>query len=196
MLLTANEKRVLRFIGSSLNVDYSINEIAKKCNVSPNGAYKILNKLENGGILKIKIIANIKSYKINFENDITKKILELAFMPDKLEGRVQLRFEDIKQLKAVTTACILFGSYITTKKKPNDLDILVVLEKKNFDSYKKSLSKVQDICPIKIQDIIQTTNDLIQNIKKQDPIVHEALKEGIFLWGAEKIVEAIEGAEG
>ncbi len=195
MILTINERSLLRLLASSSSKDYSINELAKECSISPNGALKILNKLKNEGILKIKQIANIKSYKLDFENEKTEKILELAFIPDNLEGRIKIRATDLKLLKTITSACILFGSYITSKQKPEDLDTLFILNKEKFELYKKELNKVNDLSPIKIHDLIQTTKDLVQNIKKQDPVIKDILLKGIVLWGSDKIVEAVENAE-
>ncbi|MDD4877928.1 MAG: winged helix-turn-helix domain-containing protein [Candidatus Nanoarchaeia archaeon] len=194
MTLTQNEKKVLRLLAASRNEDYSINEIAKQCGITPNGAYKILVKLEKEGILKKKQIANIIAYKLNFDNEKTMLMLELSFVPDILEGRVKLRAEDLEPLKAVAKACIVFGSYITPKQKPGDIDIMFILDKSQFQDYKKKLSNVQDIMPVKIQDVVQTDEDLQQNLKKGDVIVKEALQNGIVLWGYKTITEAVKNA--
>ncbi|MBI2144239.1 hypothetical protein HYU17_03765 [Candidatus Woesearchaeota archaeon] len=175
--------------------EYSINDVAKACSITPNGAYKILRKLEKEGVLKAKHVANIKAYKPDFDNEKTMRVYELAFMPDELiPSRIKLRADDFKQLKAVTKACILFGSYITTKQKPDDIDALFVVGKNSFEGYKKTLAKVQDITPVKIHDIVQTTEDLRQNLKKNDQIVTEALHRGIALWGFGTIIQVIKNA--
>ena len=194
MILTVNEKRVLRFLAASTGKDYSINDIAKMCRLTPNGAHKLLTKLEKEGVMKAKAIANLKVYKLDFESEKTTLVLELAFMPDALEGRVKMRAEDLKPLKAATKACVLFGSYIATKKEPGDLDALFVLKRSNFEVYKQALAKVQDIAPVKIQDVVQTTDDLRQNLKKNDPIVTEALRNGVVLWGFDVLVQVIRNA--
>ncbi len=191
MILTIKEKRVLRLLAASFSKEHSINGVARKCGITPNGAYKILVKLEKEGILKTKQIANIKVYSPDFRNEKTARILELAFMHDTIEGRVKIRAEDIKPMKAFTEACILFGSYITAKKKPGDLDILFLMKQKNFEAYKKELTKIQYITPVKIQDIVQTTEDLNKNIKKGDPVILEALQNGIVLWGFAVLVREI-----
>ncbi len=194
MILTENEKRVLRFLAAKPENDYSINDVAKACGVTPNGAYKILRKLENEGVLLAKQIANIKAYKPDFKNEKTARVYELALMPDALQGRVKLRADDLEQLKAVTKACVIFGSYITAKQRPEDIDALFVVEKDHFEGYKKALAKVQDITPVKIHDVVQTTDDLRQNLKKNDPIVTEALQKGVALWGFDTIVQVIKNA--
>ena len=194
MILTVNEKCVLRFLATTIGKNMSMNDIGKACGVTSGGSYKILTKLEKEGILRATPIANLKAYKLDFESEKTARVLELAFMPDALEGRVRLRADDLKQLKAVTKACVLFGSYITTKKEPGDLDVFFVLERKNFEAYKQASSKVQDITPVKIQDVVQTTDDVLQNLKKGDPIVVEALRNGIVLWGFDVLVQVIKNA--
>lgn len=192
MILTVNERRVLRLLAANFGNDFSINDIARECSITPNGAHKILVKLEKEGVLKARHIANIKAYTLDFSSEKTASILELAFMPDALQGRLKMREDDLQPMKAVTRACVLFGSYITTKRAPGDLDILFVVEQVNFEAYKLALSKVQGITPVKIQDVIQTINDLQQNLKKGDAIIHEALRNGIMLWGFAALVRAIE----
>lgn len=190
MILTENEKRVLRFLAAT-EKDYSINDVAKACGITPNGAYKMLRKLEKEGVLLAKHIANIKAYKPDFQNEKTARIYELAFMPDAIQGRLKLRSDDLERLKAVTKACVIFGSYITAKQKPEDLDALFVVEKNDFESYKKVLAKVQDIAPVKIHGVVQTTEDMRQNLKKNDHIITEALQKGVALWGFDTIVKVI-----
>jgi len=194
MILTMNEQHVLRLLATSINTHLSINEISRACAITPNGAYKILIKLETQGILKAVRIANIKSYTLDFDHEKTTRVLELAFIPDTLEGRIKSRAVDLQRLRTVTQACILFGSYITAKKTPNDLDVLFILRQKDFETYKRTLSKAQDLVPVKIQDIIQTTDDLQHNLTKNDPVVTAALRHGIVLWGSAALVEVIKNA--
>lgn len=191
MILTVNERRALRLLAVSFGKERSINDIARECLITPNGAYKILTKLEKEGVLKAKQIANIKAYRLDFNNEKTVRVLELAFMPDALEGRVKLRTTDLQLMRPVTQACILFGSYITSKKEPGDLDVLFVLKQTKFAVYKQALDKVRDRIPLKMQDVVQTTHDLQENLKKGDPVIVEALRNGITLWGFEVLVEAI-----
>lgn len=194
MVMTVKEKRVLRLLITSFVKERSINDVARECHITPNGAYKILTKLEKDEILKAKSIANIRAYRLDFDNEKTTRVLELALIPGALEGRVKHRVTDLQPMKAVTQACILFGSYITTKKEPGDLDVLFLLKKTEFEAYKQALGKVQDIVPVKVQDVVQTADDLKQNIKKNDPIVTEALWNGVALWGFDALVKVIKNA--
>jgi len=164
-MMTQNEKSVLRMLFSALGENYSINEIARQCNLAPNGALKILKKFEKEGILKSKSIANIKSYSLNFDSEKTKNILKLALIPE-LKGRLKFRLEDLKQLKEFTKACIIFGSYSDLKKEPNDMDIFFIIEKQNFKKYKQITLTVYKAIPVKVHDILQTEKDFASNLKK------------------------------
>lgn len=189
-MLTLNEKKVLHMLLTAFKEEYSINQIARKCKISPNGALKILKKFEKEGILKSKKIANIISYSINFDNEKTKNILELALI-NNLEGRVKFRYEDLAKLKNVTKACIVFGSYLDLKKEPNDLDVFFVIEKNKFKEYKTKSPLVFKTIPIKVHDILQTEEDLTKNISENDAIIVNILRTGAVFWGGEKIIQLI-----
>ncbi|MEK6963363.1 MAG: hypothetical protein AABX70_02965 [Nanoarchaeota archaeon] len=193
-MLTNNEKQVLRWLAVNQKKDHSINEIARSCHLTPNGTYKLLAKLEKEQVLKAKLIANIKAYKLNFDSEKTEKILELAFMQDITETNMKNRAEDFQPLKPIAKACIFFGSYTTAKKQPEDLDVLLVINQTDFEEYKQSLAKVQERTPLKIQDILQTVGDLEQNLKKEDPVICEAMLKGRVIWGFNILVQAIKNA--
>ena len=193
-MITNNEKKILKFLLAHFNNDYSINEIAKKCGLAPNGAYEILKKFGEKEILLPKKIANLKSYKINFNSRETNKLLELALIPDYRESKIKYRYNDLKPLEDMTNLCILFGSYITKKEKPNDIDILFVIKKSDYKKYSETLEKVKIILPLKLHDVIQTKEDLIKNIKKEEKLIIEIISEGIVLWGHEFLIEVIKNA--
>lgn len=193
-MITNNEKKILKFLLANFNSDYSINEIAKKCGLAPNGAYEILKKFGEKEILTYKKIANSKSYKINFDSRETNKLLELALIPDYKESKIKYRYNDLKSLEDMTDLCIIFGSYATKKEKPNDIDILFVIKKLDYKKYSEALGKVKRILPLKLHDVIQTKEDLTKNIKKEERLIIEAISEGIVLWGHEFLIEVIKNA--
>jgi len=189
-MLTKNEKKVIRILLFSFGEEYSINEIARKCNLAPNGALKILRKFAKEGIIILKKIANISTYTINFNNSQTKSILELSLIQEG-NNRVKNRFEDLYSLQEITEAGIIFGSYTTEKQNPEDIDLLFVLKKDNFRKYKEETKKIFPIMPVKVHDVLQTKEDLKANIFKKDKVIIEILRKGVILWGHEKIIEVI-----
>jgi len=194
-MITNNEKKVLKFLLAHFNSDYSINEIAKKCGLAPNGAYEILKKFGEKEILTSKKIANSKSYKINFDSRETNNLLELALIPNYKEPKIKYRYNDLKPLENMTNLCIIFGSYATKKEKPNDIDILFVIKKGDYKKYSEALERVKRILPLKLHDVIQTKEDLTKNIKKEEKLILEAISEGIILWGHEFLIGVIKNAK-
>jgi len=189
-MLTENEKKVLKLLLMKFDDEYSINEIARICSLTPNGALKILKKFEKESILIPKKIANIKSYSLDFNNEKTKNILELSLISE-LKGRLKFRREDLEPIKKTTILCIVFGSYVD-KKEPNDIDILFVIDKLKFKEYKKKTSEIFKTIPIKVHDVIQTKRDFKENIHKKNKVIINALKYGIIFWGYKEIIEFIE----
>ena len=190
-MLTLNEKKVLRMLLTAFGENYSINYIAKKCGISPNGSLKILHKFEKEGILNSKKIANIKSYYVNFENEKTRNIFELALISEP-KGRLKYRFDDLKQLKSITYAGAIFGSYIDEKIEPNDMDILIILDKKKFKIYKEKAREIYPTVPVKVHEVLQTEDDFSKNLLDKDKVLIGILRTGIILWGHRNIINLIE----
>ena len=188
-MITENEKKILKLLFEAFE-DYSINFIARKCKLAPNGALKILRKFEGQGILIKKDIANIKSYKLNFENEKTKNFLQLALIPE-LKGRLKFRLDDLKQLATIAKACIVFGSYADLKKEPNDLDMLIILDKNDFRVYKNKSSVIFKTIPVKVHDVLQTPEDFERNLLKKDKVIIEILQKGVVFWGQEILVNLV-----
>jgi DNA-binding Lrp family transcriptional regulator len=185
-MLTSNEKKVLRLLLSSIEKDYSINDIARMCNISPGGALKILNKFKNNNILKIKDIGDIKSYRINFNDVKTIPILELSII-DNLDKKLRYRLNDLDEMKKITSVAIVFGSYLK-KNNPNDLDVLFLIKPQDFQKYKDKILKL--VLPVKLHDVLQTEKDFKLNLKN-DNIIHSILKEGFVLWGHDNLIKLI-----
>jgi len=194
-MFTANERAVLRFLMTSFNYK-SINDIAKECSLAPNGAYKILKKLEKLGIVYYEDVGRIKAYKINFNNPLTLSYLEVALTDERVnEAKIKVRISDLEGLKKICKTAIIIGSYITDKKNPNDIDMVFVFNKDKFNVFRKTLNKAMEFIPYKIHDILQTPEDIVNNLKRQDKIIISAIKNGVVLWGYDFIARSIKNAQ-
>ncbi len=189
-MLTENEKKVIRTLLFSFGEEYSINEIARKCSLAPNGALKILRKLSEEGIITLKKIANISTYSLEFASPKTKSICELSLITNP-SSKIKNRLDDLKDLQELTEIGIIFGSYITEKLNPGDIDLFFLLKEENFKKYKEKVKYIYPAMPLKIQDILQTGKDLTENILKKDKVIIEILQKGFVLWGQDKLIEII-----
>ena len=194
-MFTAKERKVLRFLMTSFSYK-SINDIARECKLAPNGAYKILKKLEKFDIAYFEEIGRIKAYKINYSTKLTFSYLEIALTDERInETKIKIRIKDLDEIKKISQVAIIFGSYITDEKNPKDIDLLFVFEKDKFRIYKKKLDEIRNIIPYKLHDIVQTPEDLISNLKNQDKLILNIIRNGIILWGQENIVRSIKNAQ-
>ena len=194
-MLTQNEKNILKFLMTSFR-HYSVNDISKENKLAPNGAYKILKKLEKLGVVYPTNVGKIKSYKINFNNKLTMNYLEIALSDERInDAKIKIRVQDFKDLMDICKAAVIFGSYITEKKKPNDIDVVFVIYKDKYKEYKNILEKIKEMLPYKIHDILQTPNDMANNLKEQDKIIINAIRNGIVLWGYDIIAGCVKNAQ-
>ena len=169
----------------------SINEIGRRLKLSPRGIYKILKKLEKINTIKSEKIGNSIFYKINFEKEVGIKLAEFVLMQNEVNSYIKVQIEDLKGLKDIALSCVLFGSVLKVWKEAKDIDILFVLNKKNFDIFHRRIEEIKDFKPKKVHEILSTKYDLIKNIRNNDEVILDIIKTGNVLWGAEIIVEAI-----
>ena len=156
-------------------------------------------KLEKLAILKSENIANIKSYRINFENELIQSYLEIALLDKRINiPKVKIRKQDFDKFKDICNAVVIFGSYLT-KEKPHDLDVLFVFEKSKYDSFKQNLKEkideyVRFSIPYPIHEMIQTPGDLTRNIKDKDKVIIDIIRHGVIMFGNKAIARCITDA--
>ena len=188
---TKNESRVIDLLIRNFREKNSINEIGRRLSLSARGAYKILKKLEHIKAIMPEKIGNAIYYKINFNEEIGVKISEFALLQNGLNDYLQIQAEDLNPLKGISLSCILFGSVLTKGKEAKDIDVLIVLEKKDANKASSAIAKIKSVKPKRIHEILQTKEDLAKNIKKNDEVILEIIRTGKVLWGSEIIVGAI-----
>lgn len=189
--LTENEARVIDFLIRNFKERNSINGVGRKLKISPRGIYKLLKKLEKINAIKPEKIGNAIYYKVNLDDEIGIKLAEFVLVQNELNSYAKVQAEDLKPLKDITLSCILFGSVLKKGREAKDIDILLVLEKKNFKKVYNNLKEIKELKPKKIHDVMQSKEDLVKNVRKNDEVILDIIKNGKILWGAEIIVEGI-----
>ena len=94
----------------------------------------------------------------------------------------------ISEIKSASLA-ILFGS-VLHKEKPNDIDVVFVAPQKKFSKLREEIRQVDVISTVKIHSIVQTKQDLINNIRKKDPVILKAL-QGMIVHGSEEYFDVL-----
>lgn len=184
MVLTANETKLLSYLFRHHREQSSINGLANKTRMTPKGAYKILKKLERDDIVVKKTIANADIYHLNFQSskteDIIKYVLKSESFPNSYVKVVQ---KDVEPLQEFADAIIIFGSIMTKGLQAQDIDLLIIIDKKNLGFLQANIKEIESILPKKIHAVFQTKEDMRKNLQKQDTIVTAAIQKGFILWG-------------
>jgi predicted nucleotidyltransferase len=155
------------------------------------GALKIARKLEKQGILLSKQLGKAKFYTINFKKDYVAHYLKFVLKREieQAQPYVKVWANEIKKIKSADSA-ILFGSVLKKEKEANDIDVLFITDKKKFLKLKEEVKQINQINTKKLHPIYQTKEDFIENIKKENKVVLDALK-GLIILGEDLVIEIL-----
>ena len=190
-MLSQNEFKALNFLVRRPRERYSINELARQLDITPKGMHKLLKRLEEQAIVKQQRLANAVYYEINFASNKACKIAEFALIEDAKTPYVRMQVKDLERLHSLAEAVILFGSVLKKGEKANDIDILVILKKNQYKRFNEGLKELQSLKTKQIHTVLQTPEEIRANLKKADPVIEAAIKEGYVIWGQEIIVQTI-----
>ena len=191
MQTSKNEQKALSFLARHFAEKYNINQLAKRIGMTPAGALKLLRKLEREGAVKPQRLGNAIFYTLDFASDLARKKAELSLFEEIRLPYARVQAEDLKRLRPFALAAVLFGSVLEKGEKAKDIDALVVIEEGKYKPVQKALDELQRLKPKRIQLVLQTPEDLAQNLKKPDKVIMEIVRTGKVLWGHDVIVNAI-----
>ena len=186
-----NEARVLRFLTLRFTERCSINQLAKRVGMTPKGAHKLLKRLEQEGAVTPQRLGNAVFYSLNSSSDLARKKAELSLFESIAQPYARAQAKDLNRLRPFSRAAILFGSVLERGEQARDIDVLFVVEEREYRRFSRALEALQRLKPKRIQPLLQSPGDLSRNLKKQDPVVLDALRTGKVLWGQDIIVNTI-----
>ncbi len=186
--ITTAEMNVILTLVKSPEVIYNANSLSKVVGITPMGALKILQRLEQESIVKSRKIGKAITYKVNVEDSYARKYLSLILVREAQHANPQVK-RWITELKKIKNAdvIVLFGS-VLEKPNPNDIDVLLITNQKQFFKLQQEIKELNEMNIKKIHPMYQTYEDIIKNIKKRDKPLLNAIK-GIVIFGEEKFLE-------
>ncbi len=188
--LTPTENKALLKLFKDINSDYNANSLSKEMGITPRGALKILKNLHQLGFLVSKPMGKAVFYKANLDDYYTFRTIETLLIQEsrELASRWLSEFNDL--FKHVEIA-IIFGSIIRQPKQANDIDLLLVFTQKNMKNVKLSINEKNRILLKPIHPIMQSPDDIKNNLNKKDPVVLSALSTGYVLHGYDKLIKVV-----
>ncbi len=190
-------ERVLAVLLKEPFAIHTATSIAKALGITRQGVWKILNKLAENSLIILEFVGKTKTstatIKLNWSNPLTEKTLSLLLMKESLK---QQRWRsNFAELKSNTNFLILFGSALINQKEANDIDILVIANKKDFKAIEMIVIKVQQTQLKKIHLIDLTVAEFSYELKKPNKSYIDAIKKGMVLYGQDNFVQFIRGLQ-
>lgn len=189
--ITKNEAKTINYLIRNFRDKNSINELGRKLGMSPMGIHKILKNLETQKMVISEKIGNSKIYKISLNSENNIKLAEFVLSQNNLNKYASIQADDLECLKQVTKCCILFGSVISKGNEARDIDVLIIIEKKDFNKVNELLNEIKTNKTKNIHEVLQTKEDLIKNLKEGDKVIVDIIKTGAILWGTDIIAKTI-----
>ncbi len=192
--LTKKEQEALLIIYKDVDNFYNANSLSKEIMITQVGTMKLLKRFEKNNILLSKKIGKSIVYKINIEEEFVQKLIAFALINE--ASKYQRWKDEFKSLYEKDRILLFYGSASRNYSNAKDIDIFVIINKKNFQEVSKKLEEIQRILPKKLHAIKATKEDLIKNIKENNKAMIEIIKTAIVLYGYDAYMEVINGFAG
>ncbi len=190
--LSINEMNILLKIFKDFNNYYNANNLSKFFGLSSMGVLKILNNLEKQGLVVYDLIGKAKIYRINFKKEYTRQYISFLLRKEAEESNPKIKrwLIELRKLESLAKIGILFGSLLKNNQY-NDVDVLSILKQSQINGFNKKIKELNQINVKRIHPIKQSIKDLKDNLAGKDKIIISALREGVVLFGYNKIVEVV-----
>lgn len=181
-----NEYKIFLRIFKDYNKQYNANSLSKKIGISVMGVLKILKRLESKDILISKQLGRAKFYSINFNSDYARDyfIFSTRQEIESSNSGLKVWISEFKKIRGEIQAGMLFGSIIN-KNNFNDVDMFVLVNKKDIKKLEEEIKKIDKVSSKKIHLIKQTERDLKSSLKK-DKKLESIFSNCIFIFGQDK----------
>jgi len=187
MVLVNNTFKILNFLIRNLDL-YNINQIARNLDLSVGSVHKILKSLESRDLVKA----------MNFQNIEAMKYSELILIWDKnnvLKDNKTAKVYASDLEKFYAQCIILFGSILFKKEQARDVDVLFILNDiRKINDVNNFCLEISKIRIKKINHLIMTEFDFINNIKNKNKVILDIIKKGAVLRGEEIFIKSIKNA--
>lgn len=183
--LTKKEKEALIILFKDFTSFYSANSISKIMSISHVGAQKIFKRLYSSNILKFERIGKSIIYKLRLEDDYVCKLISFLLADE--ANKHKRWMEEFNELYKEGRTIVIFGSVLKNYEKANDIDIMIIENKKD-EKIRKIIDEKDKILSKKIHLIQITYPNLMGNIKKKNKTIIDIIKNSIILYGQERYV--------
>ena len=189
MSLTKKERETLLILFKDFTSFYNANSISKVLGISHVGAQKILKRLLQENLVVSKTIGKSITYKLNYNDSYLNQLI-VFLLADEANNFKRWK-DEFKDLFKKDRIVMIFGSAIKDYAHARDIDVMIVIDKKDIEEVNTILKKKEEILPKKLHAIKLNHQDLLANLKEQDKSMVDIVKNSIILYGQEKYMEIL-----
>lgn len=185
-------KKIMLLLLKNLSKENTISTIAEELKISRVGAWKILKKLELNELITLKQIGNGKTnvYIASIKyGELTERRLALYLAE---EAHKQKRWmNNFIELKKYAEFIIIYGSILYNPEKANDIDLVIIADKKNFIKIERIINKIEKTQAKKVHFINFTGIEFQKELETNNKAFINSIKEGVVLFGQEKFIDFV-----
>ncbi len=196
--VTKNGKKALRLIFTDFLTSYNSNNLRKKIPLSNAGSLKLLQSMQEKGILISEKLGNATFYKPNIENIYVLKLLELIFLDQsELLPYTKGWIADLRSLSDFAKGIFLFGSILTKGKNAKDVDVCFILDKAgDYKAIQKQVLTINRKNSIPIHPLYLTEQEFEKKLKMNNRLLIEMVKTCVIVSGEEIFVKVLKNVQG
>jgi predicted nucleotidyltransferase len=198
--LSKTSVEILAYLSSKLRETFTVRQIAAGIGRDYRITYVMTMRLARQKYIIAEKRRPVTHCRLNLKGNSAL----LAYIEAIRAGRFLAKHRDIEvianglleKIASSFFTMILFGSHVRgTASKRSDLDVLVVIPKKEMErDFSSAVGSVARISPVGIHEVILTNEEFAQLSRENKPnVVWEALDNRIVPFGAESLFKILEG---
>jgi predicted nucleotidyltransferase len=182
-----NKEKAILLLFKDLLAFHNSRTIGKILGISHAGAFKLLKRLEKNKIVKPTTIGKAITYSLNLEDNLTLREIEIALIKQSREYKRWA--EEFKEIESKVSFLIIFGSILRNEKFARDIDLLLIVNEKNFKEIRSFIERKNKILIKPIHPIYQTLGDFKRGLESKKDVLIEIVKTGIVLSGHSDFID-------
>lgn len=165
------------------DAEYYTRQLASTYHISPGALHRELKKLCSLGVLKSRMVGNIKLFSLNKQNPIYEDMKNII---SKTEGVMKLVKDTVSGIKGVAVAFI-YGSFAkSNERQDSDVDIFLIGDKIDEDELIMRISDLEKMLYKEINYTHYTWAEYKKEKKKENSFILAVIKgKKIFIRGNE-----------
>jgi predicted nucleotidyltransferase len=192
--LTQKEREVLLALFKDFTSYHNANSISRVVKMSHVGAQKMFRRFAAENLVTSRRIGKAIVYKPNVSNHYLAQLL--GFLLADEANRFRRWKEEFKGLFKTGRIILMFGSAIKDYAHASDIDLMIVMGKKDEREVNRILKERAEILPKKLHAIKLTRSDLLKNVRKREKPMVDIVKNAVALYGQEEYVEVMNHVAG